>query len=107
MATTDPFKLTRNTATLEAYRQHQRAIRAAAQPWLTVAFVALLAAGLGEGLCLRALSHNDNFRILSLLSSLLVLVFGLASAISGIRARRYIRSHPLELPEPPSAFGGD
>jgi len=100
MATIDPLKLMRNTATLEAYRQHQRAIRAAAQPWLTVALVTAL---LQIGLFWYELFHNG-FRSLSLLYSLLMIVFGLALATAGIRAWLYRRSHPFELPEPPSAF---
>ncbi len=103
MATIDPLKLVRNTATLETYRQHQRAIRAAAQPWLTVALVAAL---LEIGLFLFELFHNG-FRSLSLLSSFLVFVFGLSFGIAGIRVWLFRRSHPFELPEAPSAFRWD
>ena len=38
----DPIKVVRNSATLEAYRQHQRALRGAAQPWLTIALAAVV-----------------------------------------------------------------
>jgi hypothetical protein len=97
MAQVDPLKLVRNSATLEAYRQHQRAVRAAAQPWLTIALVAVV---LEIGLFLYWLFHLG-FRDLSLLSSLLVFVFGLSFGVAGIRAWLYQRSHPFELPEAP------
>jgi hypothetical protein len=95
MAQVDPLKLVRNSATLEAYRQHQRAVRAAAQPWLTIALVAVV---LEIGLFLYGLFHLG-FRDLSLLSSLLVFVFGLSFGVAGIRAWLYRRSHPFELLE--------
>jgi hypothetical protein len=99
MAQIDHLKLRRNTATLDAYRQHQRAIRAAEQPWLTIALIAGL---LGIGLIVYDLFHNSLFRNGPLLS-LLAIVGGLAGAMAGIRARRYSESHPFEPPEPPSA----
>jgi hypothetical protein len=97
MAQIDPLKLVRNSATLEAYRQHQRAVRAAAQPWLTIALVAVV---LQIGLSLYGLFHLG-FRDLSLLSSLLLIVFGLCLSIAGVRAWLYRRSHPFELLEAP------
>jgi hypothetical protein len=100
MATINPLKLVPDTATLEAHRQHQRAIRAAARPWLTVA---LVMAPLAIAVFLYALFH-ESFRTLNLLSGLLAFVFASALAIAGIRARRYSRAHPFEPPEPPSAF---
>ena len=97
MAQIDPLKLVRNSATLEAYRQHQRAVRAAAQPWLTIAPVAVV---LQIGLFLYSLFHHA-FRDLSLLSSLIMFVGGLCFGVAGIRAWLYTRSHPFELLEAP------
>jgi len=96
MAPIDPLKLMRNAATLQAYRQHERSVRAAAQPWLTIALVAAL---LQIGLFWYELFH-DRFRGLSLLNGLLMTVFGLAFATAALRAWLYRRSHPFELPEP-------
>ncbi|HZZ32595.1 MAG TPA: hypothetical protein VFE10_11450 [Phenylobacterium sp.] len=96
----DPLKLVRNSATLEAYRQNQRAVRAAAQPWLTIGLVAVV---LQIGLFLYALFH-DGFRDLGLLFNLLVFASGLSFGVAGIRAWLYRRSHPFELPEAPSAL---
>jgi hypothetical protein len=95
MTQIDPLKLVRNPATLEAYRQHQRAVRAAAQPWLIVAVVAVF---LEIGLFLYGLLRQG-FRDLSLLSGLLIMVFGLAFFVAALRAWLYQRAHPFELPE--------
>jgi hypothetical protein len=94
MAQIDPLKLVRNSATLGAYRQHQRAVRAAAQPWLTIG---LVAAVLEIGLSVYGLFHLS-FRDLSLISSLLMIVFGLSFGVAGIRAWLFRRSHPFEMP---------
>jgi predicted lysophospholipase L1 biosynthesis ABC-type transport system permease subunit len=91
----DPLKVVRNTATLEAYRQHQRALRGAAQPWLTIALAAVV---LQIGLLFYELLRHD-VRNLSLLSNLLMFAFGLSFCVAAIRAWLYRRSHPLELPE--------
>jgi hypothetical protein len=96
----DPFKLVRNGATLESYRQYQRSVRAAAQPWLTIALVAVL---LQISLFSYELFCHD-FRVLSLLFSLTTLVFGLSFAMAGIRIWQFRRSHPFKLLEAPSAF---
>jgi hypothetical protein len=92
--------LTRNTATLEAYRQHQRAIRAAAQPWLTVVIVTSL---IQFALLFYEFFHHS-FRAITLLNDLIGLVALLAGAIAATRSWLYRRSHPLELPETPSVF---
>jgi hypothetical protein len=94
------LNLTRNTATLEAYRQHQRAIRAAGQPWLTVVLVT-------GALQLALLFYEflrHRFGSLILLNDLIALVTCLAIAIAATRSLLYRRSHPLELPEPPPLF---
>ena len=91
----DPLKLVRNSATLGAYRQHQRAVRAVAQPWLTIGVVAVV---LQSSVSLFGLFHHG-FRYLGLLGGLLGLVFGLSSCVAGIRTWLYLRSHPFELPE--------
>ena len=97
MTQIDPLKVMRNSATLEAYRHHQRAVRSAAQPWLIIALVAV---ALEVGLFLYALLHHG-LRDLSLLSGVLVMVFGLSFLVAALRAWRYRRSHPLDLPEAP------
>jgi hypothetical protein len=87
----------RNPKTLEAYRQHMRAVRGAAQPWITLAPIL---AALMALLTAYAL-FNDGFR-----RAYMFLVFpglmagcGLASVIAGLRMARYRRDHPLRLPE--------
>lgn len=97
----DPLKLVRNTETLHAYREYQRAVRRAGQPWLAIA---LVAASLEIGLFLFALARS-RLHDLSLISSLLVMVFGLSFFMGGLRAWLYRRSHPFTLPEAPSVFG--
>jgi hypothetical protein len=97
----DPLKVMRNPATLQAYRQHQRALWAAAQPWLAICLVVI---ALQISLFLFALFHS-NFHGLSLLFSLLMFVYGASFCIAGIRAWLYQRSHPLVLPETPPPFG--
>jgi hypothetical protein len=92
-----------NTATLEAYRHHARALRAAAQPWLTIGVTAAL---LGIGVFVYALFHK-HFRTLSLLVGLFECVSGLATLIAGVRSWLYGRSHPVELPEPQTALRWD
>jgi hypothetical protein len=96
-----PVNLTRNTATLEAYRQHQRAIRAAAQPWLTV----VLVTGLLQIALLFYEFVRHHFGALILLNDLIMLVMFFAGATAVTRSLLYSRSHPLELPEPPRLFG--
>jgi hypothetical protein len=98
MTQIDPLAVVRNSATLDAYRQHQRAIRAAAQPWL---IVALLAAGLEIGLFLYGLRHQG-LHELGLLRGLPLMVFGLSFFTAALRAWLYQRAHPLELPEAPA-----
>lgn len=98
MARIDPLERMGDGAALGALREHQRAARASAQPWLTLA----LAAALAEiGLFLYALFHHG-FRDLALVSSLLIFVFGLSSAIAGLRVWLFRRAHPFELIPTPS-----
>jgi hypothetical protein len=97
MVQIDPLKVVCNTATLEAYRQHERGVRAAAQPWLSIALVAV---ALQIGLFLYGLFH-PGLRDLGLLSSLMVAVFGLCFCVGAMRAWLYRRSHPFDLPEAP------
>lgn len=94
MLDVDPLKVVWNTETLEAYRRYRREMRATAQPWLVIALVAAL---IEIGLFLHALFRND-FRDLSLISSLLVLVFGLSYGIASLRIWRFRRRHPFDLP---------
>lgn len=102
MPDVDPFKVMRNTASLDAYRQHRRAVRAAAQPWLAIA---LFAAVIQIGLFLyRLVDHG--FRDLVLASSLTMVVFGISFGIGRVRASSFRRAHPLQLPEAQSAWGG-
>jgi hypothetical protein len=97
----DPLKVMRNPATLQAYRQYQRAVWAAAQPWLAIG---LIVVALQISLFLFALFHNG-FRDLSLLFSLLMFAYGLSFGVAGLRVWLYRRSHPFVLPEAPSVFG--
>lgn len=96
MAQIDPLKLVRNTASLEAYRQHQRAVVAAGQPW---GLIGIVAAILSISLNLYGLFHLGFRHQVTLLWNLLFLVFALSSGVAGIRTWRYLRSHPFELPE--------
>ncbi|WP_372785162.1 hypothetical protein [Phenylobacterium sp.] len=98
----DPLKVVRNPATLQAYRQHQRALWAAAQPWLAIGLVSI---ALMIGLFLFALFHNS-FRDLNLFFSLLMFAYGVSFGVAGIRIWRYNRSHPFVLPEAPSLSWG-
>lgn len=102
MSDIDPFKVTRNTASLEVYRQHRRAVRAAAQPWLAIA---LFAAVIQIGLFLyRLVDHG--FRDLVVASSLTMVVFGISFGIGSVRANLFRRAHPLQLPEVRSTWDG-
>jgi hypothetical protein len=97
----DPLKIVRNPATLQAYRQHQRALWAVALPWLAIGLVAV---ALQISLFLFALFHNG-FRDLSLLFNLLMFGSGVSFGVAGIRVWLYQRSHPFVLPETPPPFG--
>jgi|GEM_PF-5328077 len=95
MTQVDPYKLMRNSATLDALRQHQRAVRAAAQPWLVIALVSCV----GQiSLFLFELFHSS-LREFALLSSLLMLIFGASLAIAGLRAWLFRRAHRFVSPE--------
>lgn len=102
MSYVDPLKVMRNPATLQAYRQHQRALRAAGQPWFLIGLGAL---ALEIGLILFALFRGGfgGRGVYPIL--LLMFVYGLCFAIGSLRAWRYGRSHPLVLPEGPAAGG--
>lgn len=98
MTHVDPLKLVRKE-TLRAYRQYQRAIRAAAQPWLTIALVAM-----GAEVCLFVSGlARSNFHV-GLLSGFLMVLIGLSLSAAAVRAWLYQRSHPFTLPETPSLF---
>lgn len=99
MSYIDPRKVMRNPATLQAYRQYQRDVWAAAQPWLAIGLIVI---ALQFSLFLFALFHSG-FRDLSLLFSLLMFAYGVSFCVAGIRVWLYRRSHPFELPEAPTA----
>lgn len=80
-----------NTATLEAYRRHACAARAATKPLLTFAVLMVV---LMIGLFLCGLLHKN-----SLTLSLLGSVCSIAGAVPSIRYWHYKRSYPLELPQ--------
>lgn len=101
MSYIDPLKVMRNPATLQAYRQHRRALWAAAQPWLSIG---LVASALEISLFLFAL-YRGNFRGLSVIFSLIMFAYGVSFGVAGIRVWLYRRSHPFVLPETPSVFG--
>ena len=102
MSQVDPLKVMRNPETLQAYRDHQRALRTAGQPWLSIALVvmavelALLLFAVFEG------RFSD--RRLWMVFGVLMLAYGACFLIAGVRAQRYGRAHPLVLPEAPSPF---
>jgi uncharacterized RDD family membrane protein YckC len=97
----DPLKVMRSPATLQAYRQHQRALWAAGQPWLIIGLIVI---ALQVSLFLFALLHNGlGSRDLSLLFSLLMFIYGVSFAVAGMRVWLYRRSHPFVLPEVPPA----
>lgn len=106
MSYVDPLKLVRNPATLQAYRDHQRAVRRAGQPWLGLGLAAM---ALEVGVLFVAL-WRGRFGDQALLTGFLVLMFAAALCllIGGVRARSYRRAHPLVLPEAgaPFAMGG-
>ena len=92
----DPLKVMRNPQTLAAYRDYQRQVRAAGQPWLTIALILTLAE---IALIAFALWRNDlHDRVL--LSAYLALLFvsGLCFAVATFRMWRFRRTHRLELP---------
>ena len=103
MSYIDPLKVMRNPATLRAYRQHQRALWVAGQPWLSIGLVAI---ALEVSLFLFALFRGSfGNRNLFLIFSLLMLAYGLCFLMAGVRVWLYRRSHPFVLPETPSPFG--
>ena len=102
MAHVDPLKVMRNPQTLQAYRDHQSALWAAAQPWLSIALSVM---GVELGLLMFAV-HRGRFgdHRLWLVFGGLMLAYGLCFVIAGAQALRYSRAHPLVLPETPSPF---
>lgn len=99
----DPLKVMRNPATLQAYRQHQRALWAAGQPWFSIGLAAM---ALEFSVLLFALFRGTfGDRNLLLIFSLLMFASGLCFLFAGVRVRLYRRSHPLVLPETSSRFG--
>lgn len=102
MSYIDPLKVMRNPATLRAYRQHQRALFDAGQPWFSLGLAAMAAEA---GVLFLALSRGS-FGDRDLLMIFLLLMFagGLCFLVGGVRAWFYRRSHLLVLPETPSPF---
>jgi hypothetical protein len=99
----DPFKVMRNSATLRAHREHQRALLGAGQPWFSIGIVAI---ALELGILFLEFSRgNFGDRNLLLIYLLLMFAGGLCFLVGGLRAWSYRRSHPLVLPETPSPFG--
>lgn len=92
----DPLKVMRNPQTLAAYRDYQRQMRAAGQPWLTMALVA----GVAEISVVGFALWRNELRDQVLFRSFLVLFFSSAVflAVAALRMRRFQRAHPLQLP---------
>jgi len=90
----DPLNVMRNPQTLAAYRRYQREVRAAGQPWLTIA-IALAVIEIGYVLVMLLRNHLAGG---VLISSLLIFAFGLSFAIAALRMWLFRRCHPLELP---------
>jgi hypothetical protein len=103
MAEIDPLKLMRNTATLDAYRRHERDARAAGQPWLAIG---LTLVPVQIALALYGIYHHAH-RGLYLIFGLLMVASGLSTSISALKSRSFRQSHPFVTPETSSAFGGE
>jgi hypothetical protein len=103
MAEIDPFKIMRNTATLDAYRRYERDARAAGQPWLAIG-LALVPVQLA--LALYGIFHLEH-RGLLLPFGLLTLASGLCSIIAALKSCSFRKSHPFVMPETSSAFVGE
>ena len=86
----DPYKVMRNTRTLETYRARQRAAWGAAQPFATIALIAwIMAIPLtGSGV----FGHRLGQMLLH--GELMLAVGGLAFLVGVIRMRRYLKRHP-------------
>lgn len=96
MRDVDPYAVLRNPATLAAYRQHHRAVRRAARPWIALAVVL---AALMVSSAVYALFHagfRRSFMFLAVPS--LAAGVGLASGIAGLRMAAYRRDHPAAPP---------
>ena len=103
MSYINPLKVMRNPATLQAYREHQRALWGAGQPWFSIGVVAI---ALEFGVLFLELSRGSfGDRNLLLIYLLLMFAGSLCFLVGGLRAWSYRRSHPLVLPESPSPFG--
>lgn len=95
----DPLKVMRNPLTLQAYRDHQRALVRAGQPWIIIGAVAVALQG---SLAIYRIFHpHSGFGGLNLMIPFLMLVYGFCTLIGVVRVWLYSRSHPLVLPEPP------
>ena len=90
----DPLEVVRNPETLAAYRRYRREMYASARVWLVIAAIA---APTEIGVTLYGLFGHGG-RNLSLVSSAVLLVFGLSFAIASWRMWRFTRSHPFQLP---------
>jgi hypothetical protein len=86
----DPYKVMRNTATLEAYRARKKAAWKSAEPFLAICGGAGLLTPLTEILVLR----RDSITGAVLMMSLLVVLGGLSGVVAALRVRRYLRDHP-------------
>jgi O-antigen/teichoic acid export membrane protein len=86
----DPYKVVRNTATLQAYRDRLKAARRAGQPFLWIWVAAILLNLLIE---IPALL-GGGFKGAGLAISLLLIVGGVSGLIAALRIRRYLRRHP-------------
>ena len=96
MSEVDPYKVMRSSATLQAWRDHQRAAWAAGQPWLAMSIaivpvqITLLAYVLLSG----------HFRRFGWFPLLLMLAWSVSFFVGMLRTAAFKRAHPFVLPEP-------
>jgi hypothetical protein len=86
----DPYKVIRNTATLQAYRDRQRAAWRSAQPFLAICGGAYVLVLLTDILALRRGNNGGAVLVMSLL----FVLGGLSGVVAALRVRRYLRDHP-------------
>jgi hypothetical protein len=86
----DPYKVMRNTATLQAHRDRLRAARRAGQPFLWIWLGALVLILLIE---IPSLLWGS-FKGASLAISLLLGFGSVNGLLAALRVRRYLREHP-------------
>jgi Flp pilus assembly protein TadB len=93
----DPYAVLRNTATLQAYRDRQKAAHRSAQPFLSISACAVALALL---IYLPGLLRS-NFRTeVVAISSVLLVVGGVTGIIAARRRSRYLREHPSAVSHP-------